>query len=100
MSEDQTWVEVKVWTKTKTARSLMRFRGELRDLQLDRDVEEVPRYRGEHRQYVPTEERGTLRWITTHWKMDHGSPVGFHCPNHDPNSGPGSDWCPNCGKYA
>lgn len=22
------------------------------------------------------------------------------CSNHDPNSGPGSDWCPNCGQYA
>lgn len=23
-----------------------------------------------------------------------------NCADHDPNSGPGSDWCPNCDTYA
>ena len=22
------------------------------------------------------------------------------CDSHDPNSGPGSDWCENCGEFA
>lgn len=24
----------------------------------------------------------------------------LRCPKHDPNSGPGSDQCPTCGRYA
>lgn len=24
----------------------------------------------------------------------------MNCAEHDPNSGPGSDWCPNCGGFA
>lgn len=26
--------------------------------------------------------------------------VEYGCPNHDPNSGPGSDQCMDCGAYA
>lgn len=83
MTDDRQWVEIKVWHRVKGTRTLMKFRGELRELKLDRDVMEVPSERGHYREYVPIDEYGSLRWLRRDWKMDHGSPQGFFPPRED-----------------
>ncbi len=79
MTDTEAWVEVKLWIVERGNRSQLRFRGKLRELDLNREVV-VLNFDAANNNYLPAGREGTLRWVADDWKMDHGSPAGYYPP--------------------
>lgn len=80
MTDTEAWVEVKLWIVERGQRSQLRFRGKLRELDLNREVV-VLNFGAANNNYLPAGREGTLRWVGEDWKMDQrGKPKGFDPP--------------------